>query len=44
MSIEIQDMTDRELLEELVVTLRAAADALQAASSNPMIRALMPKV
>ncbi len=39
-----EDMTDRELLIEIVTTLRAATAALEAASSNPMLRAFMPKM
>jgi hypothetical protein len=36
----VTDMTDRELLEELVVNGRALADALEALAQNPMIAAI----
>lgn len=41
---DIKEMTDREIAEETLAMLRAFGDALEAATSNPMIRAMMPKV
>lgn len=35
------DMTDRELLTELVVNMRAIADAVDGLAESPMVRAMM---
>lgn len=47
----IHAMTDREIAEEtlentreIVMLLRAGKQALEAAASNPMLRAMMPKI
>lgn len=38
--LEIDQMSDRELLEEIAVGLRTFGDALGALSESPMIRAM----
>jgi hypothetical protein len=38
----VESMSNTELLRELVRGQRQLADALQAAMSNPMVRAMMP--
>jgi hypothetical protein len=35
-------MTDREIAEEVLVTLRALADVLEAVGQSPMAAAMMP--
>jgi len=39
----VETMTDRELLKESVVLLRAFGDALETLGQNPMLKAMMPK-
>lgn len=41
--LNIEEMTDRELLQELVQSTRMLNDALEAASKNPMLSMLLPK-
>lgn len=38
----VQALTDREVAEETLYTLRALADVLEAVGQNPMARAMMP--
>lgn len=38
----VQSLSDRELLEETVVYLRAFGDVLEQISKNPMLGAMMP--
>jgi len=40
---DLDEMSDRELLIEVVQTLRTTQDALEAAMENPMLKAMMPK-
>ena len=38
----VQEMTDRELLEEILILLRAGEDAVRMVSQNPMLGAMIP--
>lgn len=38
----VRDLTDRELMEESVVLLRAFSDALMQLTQSPMFAAMMP--
>lgn len=38
----VETMTDREILKELLETMRALADVLQAVGESPMAAAMMP--
>lgn len=40
--VRADTLTEHEALTECVVLLRAFADALEAASQNPMLKAMMP--
>lgn len=40
--LPVHEMEDREILIETLILLRAFGDALEAASSNPMVRAMIP--
>lgn len=42
MRLPVSDLTDREIAEETLTLLRGFADALEAISSNPMMRAMVP--
>lgn len=36
-------MTERDLLEEMVLNMRGLADMLEEIGKNPMLKAMMPK-
>lgn len=40
--IVVADMTEREILEETLILLRAFSDALSVLGSNPMLGAMIP--
>lgn len=40
--LPVEEMNDRQIAVETLILLRAFGDALEAASSNPMVRAMIP--
>lgn len=38
----VEEMTQEEMLKEILILLRAGEDAVREAMSNPMLRAMMP--
>lgn len=40
----IETMSDTEMLREILATMRAVADGLDAMGKHPMFRAMMPKI
>jgi hypothetical protein len=41
--IALHLMSERELMEESVTSMRALADVLESIGQNPMLKAMMPK-
>lgn len=41
---DVADMTTDEKLEEILLTMRAVGDGLEALGKNPMMKAMMPKL
>lgn len=38
----VQDMSNEEKVNEILLTMRALADALEELGNNPMLKAMMP--